>query len=194
MCMQCSSAHPFQRSSLTVLGIVQVRTNVTVNMLFILMVFLSVIGYGAPTTTTPAGTSLSPVDQFKAIVNTEVDLLWNSVDHDSSGNLDEADLSNIFKKYDDDGNGQISQREFMSHFSNNSANLNIISEGLFYELDMDDDNSITGSDMQRYYDKIDVDSNGEVNKNEFDVFFRKSLTLLFVLQYESSRSTTPVST
>ncbi|OWF51589.1 hypothetical protein KP79_PYT04605 [Mizuhopecten yessoensis] len=152
--------------------------------------------YGAPaTTTSPPGTTLSPaVEKFKALVNTEVTALWNGVHHDTDGNLDQGDLDALFKGYDDDGNQQISQSEFLAHFSHNQQNLVVIAQGLFYELDMDNDNEITKSDMQRYYEKIDKNDDGSVDQAEFESYFKDTLTLLFVLQFESQMSTTPAST
>ncbi|XP_021351147.1 uncharacterized protein LOC110448950 [Mizuhopecten yessoensis] len=174
----------------------QARKNQTVIMLFILLVILSIAGYGAPaTTTSPPGTTLSPaVEKFKALVNTEVTALWNGVHHDTDGNLDQGDLDALFKGYDDDGNQQISQSEFLAHFSHNQQNLVVIAQGLFYELDMDNDNEITKSDMQRYYEKIDKNDDGSVDQAEFESYFKDTLTLLFVLQFESQMSTTPAST
>ncbi|XP_060065779.1 uncharacterized protein LOC132546101 [Ylistrum balloti] len=160
-------------------GVVQLRTYTTVTMLGLLLVFLGIVGYGAPATTT-----LSPVDKFKSIVNAEVDALWNSVDHDSSGNLEESDLENIFDQYDDNNDKQISQTEFLTHFVGHQQNLDIIAQGLYYELDMDNDSEITGSDLQRYFEKIDTNDDNSIEKPEFETFFRDTLTLLFVLQYE----------
>lgn len=52
----------------------------------------------------------------------------------------------------------MTKQEFVTRFSHNEPELNIIGEGLFLEFDMNRDGSITVADLDLYYNKIDTNS------------------------------------
>ncbi|XP_048778709.1 uncharacterized protein LOC125682285 [Ostrea edulis] len=132
----------------------------------------------------------SAVEKFKSIVRTQVTTLWTTVDTDGDGHFESADMHHIFDDYDANHDHKVSQQEFVSRFAHNEPELNIIAQGLFYEFDMNRDGFVTVSDLDLYYQKIDTNDNGHVEKEEFVHYFTEIFTILYVIQLNQ---TTPSS-
>nr|XP_011451843.1 uncharacterized protein LOC105345409 [Crassostrea gigas] len=142
---------------------------------FLLLTVTSVLG-------APTDQSHSALEQFKNIIRTQVTTLWHTVDKNGDGRFEASDMHHIFDDYDANHDHSVTKHEFVSRFAHNEPELNIIGEGLFLEFDMNQDGAITVSDLDLYYQKIDSNNNGHVEKEEFVHYFTEIFTILYVIQ------------
>ncbi|XP_022326564.1 uncharacterized protein LOC111126319 [Crassostrea virginica] len=124
----------------------------------------------------------SALEQFKSVIRTQVTTLWHTADTDGDGHFESNDMHHIFEDYDANHDHKVTKQEFVTRFSHNEPELNIIGEGLFLEFDMNRDGSITVADLDLYYNKIDTNNNGHVEKEEFVHYFTEIFTILYVIQ------------
>ena len=55
----------------------------------------------------------------------------------------------------DPGDHRVSKTEFVTRLANNSAFMEPVARGLFFDLDMDKNGQLEARDTQLYFDKID---------------------------------------
>ncbi|XP_062610186.1 uncharacterized protein LOC134271966 [Saccostrea cucullata] len=155
------------------------------------MISLCLVLFFTGTLAAPTTHTQSPLQHFKSIVRRQVTALWPTVDTDGDGHFEVNDMHHILGDYDADHDQKVSEQEFIARFAHNEPDLNVIAQGLFFEFDMNRDGFITVSDLDLYYQKIDTNDNGHVEKEEFVHYFTEIFTILYVIQL--NQTTTPSS-
>ncbi|XP_025114071.1 uncharacterized protein LOC112576062 isoform X2 [Pomacea canaliculata] len=119
---------------------------------------------------------------FMGQIRSEVNNLYVRADTNNNGHFDLDDLRSVFEEYDINKNHEVTRDEFVQHFAGNSSTLRIVALGLFLDMDSDKNGMLEQNDATTYFNKIDTDDDGEVNREEFVSFFTQLFEQLFLIQ------------
>ncbi|KAL4226436.1 ATP-dependent DNA helicase Q4 [Mactra antiquata] len=88
-------------------------------------------------------------------------------DFNSDGVITRLELESSFDKYDADGNGVETRREYTEFICATSPSLYQLSHYLFDEYDMNGDHHLRKEDYDALFDTMDIDKDGNVTADEF---------------------------
>ncbi|PVD21634.1 hypothetical protein C0Q70_17433 [Pomacea canaliculata] len=79
------------------------------------------------------------------------------------------------------GNGTIERSEFEENFDMQEPSLALLAHGLFIEFDADKSGHINMADLLNLYNRIDLNNDGSVSKQEFIQYFSEVLTVVAIV-------------
>ncbi|GFO16791.1 calmodulin-like protein 5 [Plakobranchus ocellatus] len=111
------------------------------------------------------------------IINT----LYYRADHNKDGLITEPELYNVYQGFDKNGDNLVSQVEFrdlwMEFFSQSSE----MALAYFFLADINDDGVITDSDVKPVYLRFDLNNDGQVEAQEFNLKWQQALCVIDVV-------------
>ncbi|KAL4219594.1 ATP-dependent DNA helicase Q4 [Mactra antiquata] len=98
-------------------------------------------------------------------------LMFLQEDTDSDGYLTVAEIDAVFAKYDQNGDGRVSRREYTTMLCDANPALYQISHYLFDAYDVNHDHHLEVEDYEGFHAKMEVDGDGLVSQQEFVTYW-----------------------
>ncbi|XP_013414105.1 calmodulin-A-like [Lingula anatina] len=105
-----------------------------------------------------------------ALCQDRIDQLFSLVDANKDDSIQKAELMAVFLSFDDDGDGSVSENEFVTNWVASTGSSPEAAKALFDLTDAaggDANGAITPNDVDAVFVAFDADGSGEVSKAEF---------------------------
>lgn len=109
------------------------------------------------------------------MANEVIEKIFGKIDADNSGSICESEMSIAFKDFDGNGDGSVSQDEWVENFVKQFGATPDQALTAFRNLDSTGGGEISLDDLRRLFGRMDIDGNGSVTKDEFFEFWTKLL-------------------
>merc|ERR1711860_29320 len=103
-------------------------------------------------------------------------IMFQTEDTNSDGIMTIAEIEAVFNKYDTNGDGRESRREYTLFICDSNPALYQISHWLYDYYDVNGDHHLDQGDYDAFHAVMDVNNDGGVTEEEFVVYWEKMFT------------------
>ncbi|XP_060569489.1 uncharacterized protein LOC132727908 [Ruditapes philippinarum] len=111
--------------------------------------------------------SQSPHNPSRPDIYGLINLLYLKADADLNGQITESELADVFKGFDKNSDGTVTNAEFVELWMQLTSQTTALANAYFHLADLNDDKIINNNDYHLIYQVFDLNHDGSVSGKEF---------------------------